>query len=54
MNTQQNNDPSMTWVFGKVQPGWYVARWIWNKEYADHLETLGYRVMKSVTKPEVA
>lgn len=46
-----SNGADKTWVFGKAQPGWYVARWIWNGEYARHLESLGYKVERSVEKP---
>lgn len=40
-----------TWVFGK--DGWYMARGQWNAEYSAHLESLGYKVVKSFKKPEV-
>lgn len=41
-------------VFGKVEPGWYVAMNGWHDSYANDLRALGYRVEMSVTKPEVA
>jgi hypothetical protein len=40
-----------TWAYGIKEPGWYCARWKWNPEYAKHLESLGYRVVRSVYKP---
>jgi hypothetical protein len=40
-----------TWVFGKVHPGWYVAMNGWQDNYAKHLESLGYKVRRSVEKP---
>ena len=40
----ENNDPTKTWVYGKAQPGWYVARAIWVECYADELRAMGYRV----------
>jgi hypothetical protein len=46
--------PEKTWVFGKAQPGWYVARWTWNKVDADRWEALGYKVQRSIEKPEKA
>lgn len=51
MNQQQQGDPTMTWVYGKTEPGWYVARWIWKADYAAELEALGYRVVRSKDKP---
>jgi hypothetical protein len=41
----------MTWVFGKVDPGWYMACGAWNEEWARHLESQGYRVKRSGVKP---
>lgn len=52
LNKQQSNsDLTKTWVFGKTVPGWYVARWIWRQDYADHLKSLGYEVQRSIEKP---
>jgi hypothetical protein len=41
----------VTWAYGIVEPGWYCARWGWNDAYSKHLESLGYRVVRSVHKP---
>lgn len=41
------------WVFGKAEPGWYCARWMPDREYASHLESLGYEVRVQVEKPKV-
>jgi hypothetical protein len=49
---EPQGDPTMTWVYGKVEPGWYIAREIWTEEYARHLKTLGYDVERSVGKPK--
>jgi hypothetical protein len=46
-----NQDTTAVWVSGKVHPGWYMAKGIWNEAYAKHLESLGYRVKRSVEKP---
>lgn len=54
MNKQAGGDPTMTWVMGIIEPGWYVARWIWNEKYAQDLRDMGYRVERSILKPEVA
>ena len=51
MNKAPQSDPTMTWVWGKVEPGWYVARWIWKADYAAELEAQGYQVIRSVEKP---
>lgn len=48
-----NSGTAKTWVFGKVEPGWYVAMNGWNDSYASQLRALGYRVEMSTTKPEV-
>ena len=47
-----NNGVAKTWVFGKVQPGWYVAMNGWSDAYAKHLREQGYKVEMSVEKPE--
>lgn len=47
-----NHGPEKTWVFGKE--GWYVARWIWNKDDAERWEAQGYQVKRSINKPEEA
>ena len=41
-------------AYGIKQPGWYVARWVWDAEYAKHLESLGYQVVRSINKPDTA
>jgi hypothetical protein len=41
-----------TWVYGKKNPGWYMARWMWVASYSEHLQSLGYSVVSSVDKPE--
>ncbi len=41
-----------TWVYGK--DGWYVAMNGWRDSYAEHLRSLGYQVVQSITKPDVA
>jgi hypothetical protein len=51
MNKTSAGDPYKTWVYGKATPGWHVARWIWNAEYAKHLESLGYEVQRSIENP---
>lgn len=45
-------DPGYVWAYGIHEPGWYVARWNWNDAYAKHLESIGYRVMRSVKMPD--
>lgn len=40
-----------TWVYGKVHPGWYMARCIWVTEYSDDLKAMGYDVEMSAEKP---
>lgn len=47
-------DPTAVWVFGKVSPGWYCAKSIWDENYAARLESFGYRVRRSVKKPQEA
>ena len=49
-NTSQ--DPTAVWAYGKVEPGWYMAKAIWRQSYADHLKELGYRVERSIGKLE--
>ena len=49
--SDQSHDPTKVWAFGIKEPGWYCARNPWNKEYADHLTSLGYRVERSIEKP---
>ena len=46
-----DGDATMTWVYGKVELGWYIARETWVPEYSKHLESLGYQVERSVKKP---
>lgn len=47
-------DPTAVWAYGIKEPGWYMAKAIWNEEYAQHLRELGYRVKRSINKPELA
>lgn len=57
MMNKTNEDPEesmKTWVYGKGEKGWYVARWTWNQEYADHLTSLGLKVQRSIEKPSKA
>lgn len=54
MTPQVNEQAMKTWVYGKAEKGWYVARWKWNAEWATHLESIGYRVQKSIEKPSAA
>ena len=44
-------DPTCVWAYGIKQPGWYCAKWIWAQAYADHLQSLGYKTLRSVGKP---
>ena len=46
-----NQDPTAVWAYGIKEPGWYMARAIWNQSYADHLVTMGYEVERSIQKP---
>lgn len=39
------------WVYGKVEPGWYLACQGWTEWYAEHLKSLGYCVERSFAKP---
>lgn len=39
------------WVMGKVHPGWYIARWVWDSAYAQELTDVGYEVVKSIENP---
>jgi hypothetical protein len=45
-------DMTSTWVYGKY--GWYCAMWGWREWYQNHLESLGYRVVRAVKKPDIA
>lgn len=45
-------DPTSVWVYGNKNPGWYMAKGVWNEAYAKHLESLGYQVKRSQEKPE--
>lgn len=40
------------WVMGKTNPGWYIARWTWDQDYADKLRKLGYEVRQSNAMPD--
>lgn len=48
-----SNDSTKTWVYGKVEPGWYVARCVWDESYARNLESLGYLVERSQENPGI-
>ena len=41
-----------TWVYGKVEPGWYLAMWGVFDEYIKHLRELNYEVIVGSKKPE--
>jgi hypothetical protein len=43
------DDPTCVWAYGA--DGWYMAKGVWNKDYAEHLRDLGYDVERSVGKP---
>jgi hypothetical protein len=51
---QESGDLTCVWVYGKVEPGWYVAKRVWSQAYAEHLQSLGYRVERSKNKPSPA
>jgi hypothetical protein len=51
MENPQGTGADKVWAMGKVEPGWYVARWKWNAQYAADLETQGYTVKRSREKP---
>jgi hypothetical protein len=38
-------DGMCTWVYGKVEPGWYMARGTWSADYAEDLRRMGYTVV---------
>lgn len=50
----ESGDPTKVWAYGIKEKGWYVARWLWNKQHADHLTSLGYKVERSIDKPKAA
>lgn len=54
INKTEPADPTCVWAFGKVSRGWYCAKSIWDEKYAAHLEEMGYRVMRSVKRPQEA
>ena len=49
---EPTGDSTAVWAYGLVEPGWYVAAWIWNEDYANHLQSLGYRTERSVKEPQ--
>jgi hypothetical protein len=51
MPEQVSGDPTLVWAYGINEPGWYCAMWGWRKWYADHLESMGYRVVRSIGRP---
>jgi len=32
------------WVYGKAEPGWYLAKGTWDETLAAHWRSLGYQV----------
>jgi hypothetical protein len=47
-----SGDQTSVWVYGKVTPGWYRAKGIWDEQYAKHLQDdLGYTVVRSIYAP---
>lgn len=46
-------DPTKVWAYGKVENGWYVAKWVWDETYARHLKDMGYQVERSIDNPEI-
>jgi hypothetical protein len=52
MENGKRRKPMTTWVYGKVEPGWYCAMWGWRDWYTKQLEEAGYRVIVSAVKPE--
>lgn len=32
------------WVYGKSEPGWYIAASVWSDKIAEHWRSLGYEV----------
>lgn len=44
-------DPTCVWAYGIKEPGWYCAAQIWTQGYSAHLESLGYRTLRSIGKP---
>jgi hypothetical protein len=54
MTQTESHDQTRVWAYGIVEPGWYCARSIWDHEYARHLESLGYRVLRSIKSPAIA
>lgn len=53
MTAKAQSGQEKVWVFGKVEPGWYMARAVPDRQYADHLKSLGYQVQVSPAKPDV-
>lgn len=50
-NPQPPHPMDHVWVYGKSNPGWYIASWVWSQKYADKLRTLGFEVRQSVSQP---
>jgi hypothetical protein len=46
-----NTDQTKVWLYGKIDKGWYVAKWLWDANYAKDMEVLGYQVKRSKEKP---
>jgi hypothetical protein len=42
-------DSTCVWAYGA--DGWYMAKGVWNKDYAKDLRDLGYDVERSQKKP---
>lgn len=35
------------WVYGKIEPGWYLAAAVWSEIIAGHWRSLGYQVERT-------
>jgi hypothetical protein len=51
--TKEITDATCVWAFGIAEPGWYCAKSIWDQAYAAHLQSLNYRVVRSIGKPTI-
>lgn len=40
------------WIYGKAEPGWYVARWLPDPILEEHWKRLGYAAVTQATKPD--
>lgn len=50
MPTENKEEPKV-WIYGKAEPGWYVAATIASKQFADDMEVAGYQVRRQYNKP---